>query len=910
MRKKFSSKSAFFIPRVLIGFGLCLVCALVALLAFAVYPGASALAQGPNSSNITVVASYHNDTSPPLRDLRSLPVPPSLEREANENPEVPNNHIDSPDPVIQNSSASSLGPMAPNMPSPILNFDGIFYPGGTCFCAPPDTNGAVGLTQYVQIVNEAYQVFEKRTGTPLLPPLPISSIWTGFGGVCESAGRGDPIALYDHLADRWIISQFAGPGVTDECVAVSTTSDATGTYNRYGFHLGSSFFDYPKLSVWPDAYYMSMNVFQGGYVGPQPFALDRSKMLAGLPATFISTTGPLGAAVSPFLPADLEGSTLPPAGAPNTFVGFPGQATPQYSIYRFHVDFATPANSTFSADSSPPPAAPFTALCFRACVPQKNTTSLLDGLGDRLMFRLAYRNFGDHESLVGNYSVSANGAAGVRWFELRNVTSGPVTVFQESTYQPDSTWRWMGSAAMDKQGNLAIGFSASDNTIFPQLRYAGRLASDPLNQLSQGEAHLFDGAGSQTFYRWGDYSSLTVDPVDDSTFWYTSEYYPCPPNTPSCTSSFNWRTRIGSFKFAQPLALVSAVSRKTHGSAGTFDINLPLSGARGIECRSGGANGDYTIVFTFSNPLTAVANARTSCGSVSSSMIDGSDAHNYIVNLTGENACNQQCVTVTLTGVVDNQGNTFTSASATMGLLIGDVNASGRVDAGDVSLVRSQSGQVVTGSNFREDVTVNGLINSSDISLVQAQTLTALPPGCLSSSVSAVSRKTHGSAGNFDIDLPLSGTHGIECRSGGANGDYQIIFTFPYTLAAVANASASCGSVSSSMIDSSDGHNYIVNLTGENACNQQCVTVTLTGVVDSQGNTSSSAPATMGLLVGDVNASARVDSGDVSLVSGQSGQVVGPSNFRDDVTADGFLNSSDISLVRAQTLTALPPGCP
>jgi len=181
----------------------------------------------------------------------------------------------------------------------------------------------------------------------------------------------------------------------------------------------------------------------------------------------------------------------------------------------------------------------------RSCVPQAGTTSRLDGIGDRQMFRLAYRNFGDHESVVGNYTVSANSVAGVRWFELRNVTSGPVSVFQESTYQPDATWRWMGSAAMDQQGNIAIGYSASSGSIFPQIRYAGRLATDPLNSLSQGESTLFAGTGSQTgtSSRWGDYSDITVDPIDNCTFWYTNEYY-------ASTTSFNWRTRIGSFKFA------------------------------------------------------------------------------------------------------------------------------------------------------------------------------------------------------------------------------------------------------------------------------------------------------------------------------------------------------------------------
>jgi cell division septation protein DedD len=157
------------------------------------------------------------------------------------------------------------------------------------------------------------------------------------------------------------------------------------------------------------------------------------------------------------------------------------------------------------------------------------------------MFRLAYRNFGNHESVVGNYTVSSGGVAAVRWFELRNVTAGPVTVYQQSTYQPDSTWRWMGSAAMDGQGNIAVGFSASSSTINPQIRYASRLASDPLSTLSQ-EAHLYDGTGSQsgTGNRWGDYSAMVIDPVDDATFWYTNEYY-------SSTGAFNWRTRIGSF---------------------------------------------------------------------------------------------------------------------------------------------------------------------------------------------------------------------------------------------------------------------------------------------------------------------------------------------------------------------------
>ena len=495
-------------------------------------------------NSVTVGASYHNDTSPPLRDIKQLPVEAGLEREANPNPRLPRHHVDRPDQSIQDQPAA-----ATNIPGTALNFDGIPFPGVACNCAPPDTNGEVGATQYVQIVNEGYQVFNKATGASVLGPSGIATLWSGFGGVCQNNGSGDPVVIYDQIANRWIISQFAGVSVpTDECVAVSTTSDATGSYNRYAFHLGSNFFDYPKLSVWPDAYYMSMNVFNSSgtaFLGPQPFAFNRAAMLAGNPATFVTTGITGGSGEDSYLPADLDGSALPPAGAPATFVEWPG--TGAYRIFHFHPDFTVPSNTTFTLFASVP-AAPFTELCpaTRACVPQLGTTSRLDGIGDRLMFRLAYRNFGSSESVVGNFSVSSGGVSGIRWFELNNVTAGPVTVYQESTYQPDTSWRWMGSAAQDSQGNLAIGFSTSSSGIFPQIRYAGRLATDPLNTLAQGEAHLFDGTGSQTgtVNRWGDYSDLTVDPVDDCTFWYTQEYY-------ATTGQFNWRTRIGSFKFAQ-----------------------------------------------------------------------------------------------------------------------------------------------------------------------------------------------------------------------------------------------------------------------------------------------------------------------------------------------------------------------
>lgn len=611
---------------------------------------------GQGRGGLVAVRDYKHDVSPALRNIPPARIPPRPQREENPPRNTGIKHSNAPDPVVQ----STLAPLA--VPATILNFDGIAFPGVACNCAPPDTNGEVGATQYAQIVNEGYQVFNKSTGASQLGPVSIVTLWNGFGGVCQNNGAGDPVLLYDQIANRWVVSQFAGVSVpTDECIAVSTSSDATGSYNRYGFHLGANFFDYPKLSDWPDAYYMSMNVFNSSgtaFLGPQPFAFDRSKMLAGLSATFITTSGPLGSGVDPFLPADLDGSTLPPAGAPNSFVGFPGGGA--YTTYHFHVDFATPANATWTTFASPAAAA-FTQLCplTRSCVPQPGTSSGLDAIADRLMFRLAYRNFGDHESVVGNYTVSSGGVAGVRWFELRNVTSGPETVNQQSTYQPDTTWRWMGSAAMDHNGDIAVGFSASSASIFPQIRYAGRLAGDPLNQLAQGETHLFDGTGSQTgtVNRWGDYSDLTIDPVDDCTFWYTNEYY-------ATTSSFNWRTRIGNFKFSgcgsssptvpgAPTLSASAGNAVVHLSwTAPSDGGSPITNYKVYRSTSSGAE---TLLTTLGNVTTyddgAVTNGTTYFYKVSAVNAVGEGAQSNEVNATPQAAASAPSAPQNLTAV-------------------------------------------------------------------------------------------------------------------------------------------------------------------------------------------------------------------------------------------------------------------
>ena len=441
-------------------------------------------------------------------------------------------------------------------PSPLAGVDGLGEgfsgPDGsfTVRWAPPDTVGAVGKTQYVQIVNDGLAVFDKTQDQNVVyGPVPTNTPWVGFGGACEDDNDGDAVVVYDKAADRWIISQFAVASAPYfQCVAVSQTSDATGAYNRYAFSYDNAFPDYPKMGVWPDAYYETFNMFTGNsFTGSKLCAYDRTAMLAGAAAT--QQCFQLSSSFGGVLPSDLDGATPPPAGAPNYMLNFGSNSL---NLWKFHVDWANTANTTLSGPTGIPVAA-FTPACNSitskgVCIPQSGTHQPLDSLADRLMFRLAYRNFGDHESLVVNHSVKVgttnkNPFTGVRWYEIRTPGTTP-SIFQQSTFSPDANYRWMGSIAMDGQGNVALGYSVSSATMFPAIRYTGRLAGDPLSTM-QAETSIVEGSGSQTqgLDRWGDYSAMTIDPVDDCTFWYTSEYI-------NADGTFNWRTRIAAFRFA------------------------------------------------------------------------------------------------------------------------------------------------------------------------------------------------------------------------------------------------------------------------------------------------------------------------------------------------------------------------
>jgi hypothetical protein len=483
-----------------------------------------------------------HDVSPPLRDIARPPQPRAI-REAEPVRRLPVqlSPVQQEDSVVQ----AVVGPLVGTTPG--LNFAGVgkgdygFSPDA----APPDTNGAVGATQFVQWVNESYAVFNKSTGALVLGPIAGNSLWSGFGGGCENNNDGDIIVQYDKINNRWILTQFSVSTTPYlQCVAVSTTSDATGTYNRYAFNYGSSEFpDYPKVGVWPDAYYISFNMFTNTFTGAQVCGYDAAAMRAGAAATQVCFH--LSSSFGGLLPSDLDGSTLPPAGSPNYFLNFGSNSL---NLWKFHVDFANPASSTLTGPTNIPVAA-FAAACSGGgtCIPQPGTSQKLDSLADRLMYRLAYRNFGTYESLVVNHSVAVGArgqtkTVGVRWYELRSPNGSP-SVFQQGTFSPDSTYRWMGSIAMDKVGNMALGYSASSSSVSPSIRYTGRLVTDAPGTM-QTENNIKIGGGSQlrNLNRWGDYSSMSIDPVDDCTFWYTTEYL-------KSNGTFNWSTQIASFKF-------------------------------------------------------------------------------------------------------------------------------------------------------------------------------------------------------------------------------------------------------------------------------------------------------------------------------------------------------------------------
>jgi hypothetical protein len=537
-----------------------------------------------------VFESVASDLSPALSDLAVNRTPPDVDEEddaAEEReehaPEAAADSGFSGDTKVQTSSPS------PSIPSTSGNFEGLSNQdnfnifGGRV--NPPDPVGDVGPNHYIEMVNVTFAVYDK-SGNLLLGPVDTGTLWDGFPIPDCTDPSGDPVVLYDQFADRWLLSQFTTRGLDDpslpfyDCVAISQTPDPTGAYYRYAFvtqpdpeaPAGGTFFpDYPKYSVWKDSYVLTTRDFGlvTGY-GVSVYALEKNKMVNGQAKAravqfFLdSNVVPLNLLGDGLLPADVDGKTKPRNDAPIPIVGTQddgggyGGTFDALNIWEFDVLWNSKPVASINLVTQLPVAA-FDSIfpcapTSRDCLPQPGITNpaqYLDILSyrQRPTYRLAYRNFGTYEALVTNQSVeAAPGVAGVRWYEVRR-TRGTYSVYQQGTFAPsDGVHRWMGSAGMDWQGNIALGYSVvNGTTVFPGIRYTGRLAGDALGQMTLGEGTIINGSGVQrtTNSRWGDYSSMNVDPSDDCRFWYVNEYYTA---AGQASSTAGWQTRIGNFQ--------------------------------------------------------------------------------------------------------------------------------------------------------------------------------------------------------------------------------------------------------------------------------------------------------------------------------------------------------------------------
>jgi len=491
-------------------------------------------------------------------------------------------------PTLSSSAGGAASLASPTISGPLLTFEGLsnqdnfnIYGGRV---NPPDPNGAVGKNHVVEMVNLTFAIYDKTTGARIGPVHAIGDLWANFAVPDCDDTSGDPVVLYDRFADRWILSQFTTTGLNNptlpfyNCVAISQTGDPTGAYYRYAFATtepGSVFFfpDYPKYGVWSDSYLLTSRDF-GPTVqyGISVYALEKSKMMVGDPNArsvkfFLdSDIVPLNLIGDGLLPADLDATNGSPGPAPivgtqdDGFVyGAPSDAL---NIWELSVQWKKSSVTASIKFAAQLPVASFDSVfpCTagtsnRSCIPEPGVTDnkrWLDSLSrrQRPTFRLAFRKLdNDTQTMVTNQSVEASpGVAGVRWYEIRR-KEGVYSLYQQGTFNPDSVNRWMGSIAMDKNGNIALGYSVSDAvSVKPGIRYTGRLAGDPLGQMTLGEATLIDGTGVQVTLnnRWGDYTSLNIDPVDGCTFWYTNEYYQIDGIISVITAP--WQTRIGSFK--------------------------------------------------------------------------------------------------------------------------------------------------------------------------------------------------------------------------------------------------------------------------------------------------------------------------------------------------------------------------
>jgi len=436
--------------------------------------------------------------------------------------------------------------------------DGFHGPQGTEQARNPSDNSlGVGPNDIVQIVNSRMAIFTKKgrryrkTGRTLFGPVITNTLFAGFGGPCESLVSGDVVVRYDQLAKRWlfVLPVFRRPDDQPNapyamCYAVSTGSDPMGSYFRYQFNR-PLFPDYPRPAIWSDGYYVPSSTGDT-VIQKQLCAADRARMLRGEAADeqceIIDGVNFLNA-------ADIDGLRLPPAGLPEIVMAAGGTQllgrleSDGIFAWRYHVDWTNPAGTSLTGPQKIA-VAPCHYLCtgqLSRCVPQPGTDVRLDSQGDKLMQRLAYRNFGSYQAIVATHSIDTRAGGGVRWYQFRVNANGTPQLYQQGTYAPDGGYRWMGSIAMDRRGDIGVGYSYGSAASYPGQRFAARLANDPKGRLTLHEAVLAQGEAAQTdTLRWEDYATLDIDPSDGCTFWYVGDYLK--------KGAANYTTRIGAFR--------------------------------------------------------------------------------------------------------------------------------------------------------------------------------------------------------------------------------------------------------------------------------------------------------------------------------------------------------------------------
>lgn len=490
------------------------------------------LSYGKNVTGIEVSPEVTHDVSPELRTMAVSKSKQTLKS--------------------TNRSSDQQWPQNKNNEINLRVFQGLGkdFPNYHITSAAPDANGSVGKLQYVQWVNNDILIIDKATGKAVNGfPKPGNSIWKNFGGLCEKRNLGHPFVKYDQLANRWVLTQLAYGDVFDgpfyQCIAVSKSEDAAGAYYRYAFKF-DSYNDLGKLGLWPDAYYMTFKMKGPFTYGPRLCALDRLKMIKGKTGSMQCRQMSPDDSQVPLLPADLDGKIKPPINTPGYFVNW----MRDYShgeflqIYKFHVDFKESINSKLIG-----PTLVYAKFFYdSSSAVQPNTTNSLNTHPESLMNRVVYRQFENYGSLIATQTVRGIHQyppyfSAIRWQEIRFKGNSEPEMYQLSDYLPeDVNDRFLGSIGMDKSGNIAIGYNISSAKIYPSIELAFRSGSDPLNELTNIQT-LVTGKGSQidNVTDWGAYNSMSIDPVDDCTFWYTSEYL-------KETGTFNWSTAIISFK--------------------------------------------------------------------------------------------------------------------------------------------------------------------------------------------------------------------------------------------------------------------------------------------------------------------------------------------------------------------------